>query len=132
MTSSTSAAASVSPNFVDTASTSFESVCSQLFGTQDGARCPFHITHVVRIAEMEAHVAMCPSRKMEELGVDQLPRAPEHSKKETSDTPWDDEPDVPTYNPALYCAANLVVRTLYCFGTSSIPVTRTRSFSCFP
>ncbi|EDW86901.1 uncharacterized protein Dwil_GK22311 [Drosophila willistoni] len=76
-------------------------------------RCPFDITHVVRIAEMEAHVPMCPSRKMEELGVDQLPRAPDPSKKETSDTPWDDEPDVPTYNPALYCAVNPVVRTLY-------------------
>ncbi|XP_046868594.1 gametocyte-specific factor 1 homolog [Drosophila willistoni] len=101
--------------------------CARNYSGLKMVRCPFDITHVVRIAEMEAHVPMCPSRKMEELGVDQLPRAPDPSKKETSDTPWDDEPDVPTYNPALLRRKPCGTYPLwcYCFGTSSIPGTRT-------
>ncbi|XP_046868587.1 gametocyte-specific factor 1-like [Drosophila willistoni] len=45
--------------------------CARNYSGLKMVRCPFDITHVVRIAEMEAHVPMCPSRKMEELGVDQ-------------------------------------------------------------
>ncbi|EDW82932.2 uncharacterized protein Dwil_GK22587 [Drosophila willistoni] len=87
--------------------------CARNYSGLKMVRCPFDITHVVRVSEMEAHVATCPSRKIEELEVDQLPRAPDPSKKETSENLWDDEPEVPAYDPSLYCAANPVVRTLY-------------------
>ncbi|XP_068155152.1 gametocyte-specific factor 1 homolog [Drosophila tropicalis] len=77
-------------------------------------RCPFDITHVLKVNEMEGHVAICPSRKKDEMPIcfEELPELKRQQQVETSDTTWDDEPVVATYDPQLYCAANPVVRML--------------------
>ncbi|XP_064545804.1 gametocyte-specific factor 1 homolog [Drosophila montana] len=84
--------------------------------------CPFNENHRFDAQQLQAHIKICPERaslerqaqKDEQPAVD----APATQMLIECEEDWDNEPDVPTYNPSAYCEENLVIRSSGLHGQS--------------
>ncbi|XP_055844941.1 gametocyte-specific factor 1 homolog [Episyrphus balteatus] len=79
--------------------------------------CPFNITHRINKPELDWHVQICPDRKsFENFKFTVAPNSrsipsPVNVMPEIETTEnWDDEEDVPTYDPKAYAANAPVLR----------------------
>ncbi|KAL7734459.1 hypothetical protein ACLKA6_010786 [Drosophila palustris] len=75
--------------------------------------CPFNKTHRYSEEEFAAHIKVCPdaaatSKTFEAFKTEQPVPRPVLVECEES---WDNEPDVPAYNPRAYCEENNIIRT---------------------
>ncbi|KRF98868.1 uncharacterized protein Dwil_GK27514 [Drosophila willistoni] len=92
--------------------------CARNYSGVEMKRCPFDISHVVSVADMQDHVLSCVYRSSFERFQcpDKMPIKPNTGLImqiiETTED-WDKEPEVPSYDPSVYCANNPVVRTLH-------------------
>ncbi|XP_075155477.1 gametocyte-specific factor 1 homolog isoform X2 [Haematobia irritans] len=79
--------------------------------------CPFNVTHVLNEPELEFHVTVCTERKTfehfrNEVKAPTRPIIPPSVPLCDSEENWDNDEDVPSYNPQAYAAKADVIRTI--------------------
>ncbi|KAH8420628.1 hypothetical protein KR009_012416 [Drosophila setifemur] len=88
--------------------------CSRNHPKSKMVRCPFNITHVHSVPDMQKHVIECPSRTKFENYVrpDKMPPVepkPGQFVVESSED-WDNESPVKTYNPRKNCEQKFIIQ----------------------
>uniref|UniRef100_A0A6E8W8L5 CHHC U11-48K-type domain-containing protein n=1 Tax=Anopheles coluzzii TaxID=1518534 RepID=A0A6E8W8L5_ANOCL len=85
--------------------------CRRQYPNAKITACPFNNAHHIPEQELKLHTKTCPDRgQMESFkyAIASTPAPPPQAAQD-DDENWDDM-DAPAYNPAKYCANNLIIR----------------------
>ncbi|XP_034481794.1 gametocyte-specific factor 1 homolog [Drosophila innubila] len=77
--------------------------------------CPFNKTHRYSVEDMAAHIKECPDacliKTFGSFTMESSDKAVPRPLLCKSDENWDEEPDVPSYDPSTHCEENNIIRT---------------------